>query len=67
VVAAIVGRDEEVNALEAYLDRTIARPVALVLEGEAGIGTSTLSRAAVEEASAEVHARTRRASGGGAW
>lgn len=48
----IVGRDEELTALRAFLDRTARGPAALVLEGEAGIGKSTLWLAGVEHARA---------------
>ena len=46
----IVGRDAELRSLSAFLDRTAAGPAALVLEGEAGIGKSTLWLAGVEAA-----------------
>ncbi len=48
----VVGRDEELSSLHAFLDRRVAGkgPIAFALEGEAGIGKSTLWRAAVEEA-----------------
>ena len=46
----IVGRDEELRSLSAFLDRTAAAPIGLVLEGEAGIGKSTLWLAGVEAA-----------------
>src|SRR5829696_6588999 len=48
----VVGRDEEVKSLVGFLDRCTGHrgPVALALEGEAGIGKSTLWRAAVEDA-----------------
>ncbi len=48
----VVGRDEELSSLRAFLDRRVAGqgPIAFALEGEAGIGKSTLWRAAVEEA-----------------
>jgi len=46
----IVGRDEELRSLSAFLDRTTEGPAALVLEGEAGIGKSTLWLAGVEAA-----------------
>jgi AAA ATPase-like protein len=49
----IVARDEELRSIEAFLERTSEEPAALVLEGEAGIGKSTLWRAAVEEANAQ--------------
>ena len=49
----VVGRDAELRSLSAFLGRraTVDGPIALALEGEAGIGKSTLWRAAVEEAS----------------
>jgi predicted ATPase len=43
---AIVGREAELAAIEAFLDAMPARPSALVIEGEAGIGKSTLWLAA---------------------
>jgi DNA-binding CsgD family transcriptional regulator len=46
----IVGRDEELRSLSAFLDRTTEGPATLVLEGEAGIGKSTLWLAGVEAA-----------------
>src|SRR5215217_3883602 len=48
----LVGRDEELGALSAFLDRRAEGegPFAISLEGEAGIGKSTLWHAAVEEA-----------------
>ena len=47
----IVGRDEELGSLHSFLDREGgAGATALVLEGEAGIGKSTLWLAAVEAA-----------------
>jgi len=54
MAVAVVGRDEELGALSALLDRRPAAdgPLALALEGEAGIGKSTLWRAAVEDARA---------------
>jgi DNA-binding CsgD family transcriptional regulator len=48
----IVGRDAELAAVQAFVERG-AVPVALVVEGEPGIGKSTLWRAGVE------HARSR--------
>lgn len=41
-VGAIVGRDAEAMAIEAFLDRAAQGPAALVIEGPAGIGKSTL-------------------------
>ena len=48
----VVGRDVEPGALSAFLDRrgAVRGPIAIALEGDAGIGKSTLWRAAVEEA-----------------
>jgi DNA-binding CsgD family transcriptional regulator len=46
----IVGRDEELRSLSAFLDRTAEAPMGLVLEGDAGIGKSTLWLAGVEAA-----------------
>ncbi len=48
----IVGRDEELACLRAFADRPGAGTAALLLEGEAGIGKSTLWRAGVEAARA---------------
>lgn len=50
-MGGIVGRRDELEGLLAFLVSASGRPRALVLEGEAGIGKSTLWRAAVEEAS----------------
>ena len=52
VVRAIVGREDELGLIRAFLDRAADAPRALVLDGEAGIGKSTLWQAAVEEARA---------------
>jgi DNA-binding CsgD family transcriptional regulator len=46
----IVGREVELASIHAFLDRPAEGPVAIVLEGEAGIGKSTLWLAAVEAA-----------------
>ena len=48
----VVGREEELSALSALLERREAAtgPIAIALEGEAGIGKSTLWHAAVEDA-----------------
>ncbi len=46
----IVGRDEELGSLNAFLDQEAGEPLALVLEGAAGIGKSTLWGAGVEAA-----------------
>jgi DNA-binding CsgD family transcriptional regulator len=50
--AEIVGRNEELSSLYAVLDRAAVGLAALVLEGEAGIGKSTLWRAGVDAARA---------------
>src|SRR5438128_10773563 len=49
----IVSREEELASIHAFIDEVRAGPAALVLEGEAGIGKSTLWLAGAE------HARTR--------
>jgi DNA-binding CsgD family transcriptional regulator len=46
----IVGRDKELRSLSAFFERMAEGPAALVLEGEAGIGKSTLWVAGVEAA-----------------
>lgn len=48
----VVGREEELASLHGFLDRRepAQGPIAVALEGEAGIGKSTLWRAAVESA-----------------
>jgi DNA-binding CsgD family transcriptional regulator len=48
----VVGRDEELGALHAFLERRVpvTAPTAVALEGEAGIGKSTLWRAAIDAA-----------------
>src|SRR5215207_2308799 len=50
--AEMVGREEELSSLYAVLDRTADGPAALVLEGEAGVGKSTLWRAGIDAARA---------------
>ena len=45
-----IGRDAEGAVIEAFLDRIASGPVALVLSGPAGIGKSTVWRAAIDEA-----------------
>jgi DNA-binding CsgD family transcriptional regulator len=52
MVLEIVARDAELAAVHAFVGRTAAMPAALVLEGEPGIGKSTLWLAAVERAQA---------------
>jgi DNA-binding CsgD family transcriptional regulator len=46
----IVGRDWELDAVYVFLDQTAEGPAAMVLEGEAGIGKSTLWLAGVAAA-----------------
>ena len=48
----VVGRDEDLSSLHAVLDRRPAAqgPIAIALEGEAGIGKSTLWSAVVDDA-----------------
>ena len=48
----MVGRDTELGSVHAFIDETESGPAALVLEGEAGIGKSTLWEAGVEHARA---------------
>jgi DNA-binding CsgD family transcriptional regulator len=54
MAAAVVGREEELGVLEALLDTRAAAhgPTAAALEGEAGIGKSTLWREAIAAARA---------------
>jgi predicted ATPase len=49
----IVSREEELAFLDVFIGEVQARPAALVIEGEAGIGKSTLWLAAVEQARAQ--------------
>ena len=49
----IVGREEELSSLKAFVDHARQGPAMLVLEGEAGIGKSTLWEAGVEHARAQ--------------
>jgi DNA-binding CsgD family transcriptional regulator len=60
VVGEIVGRDYELGLIRAFLDGGNRAPRALVLEGEAGIGKSTLWHAAVEEAGVAARVLTSR-------
>src|SRR2546423_9247610 len=50
MVFEIVGREAELASLDAFIDETEGGAAALVLEGEAGVGKSTLWGAAVEHA-----------------
>jgi DNA-binding CsgD family transcriptional regulator len=51
VESAIVGRDADVAAVERFLDRVAKDGGALIVEGEAGIGKTTIWRAALVSAS----------------
>jgi DNA-binding CsgD family transcriptional regulator/tetratricopeptide (TPR) repeat protein len=51
-MAAVVGRDRELEALRRFLDLPVTTTRTLVVEGEAGIGKSTLWQSAVELARA---------------
>ena len=44
---AVVGRERELSCLESFLDAVPAGPVGLLLEGEAGVGKTTLWKEAV--------------------
>lgn len=46
----IVGRAEELTAIDRFLDAAVAAPAGLFLEGEPGIGKTTLMNAAVKRA-----------------
>jgi DNA-binding CsgD family transcriptional regulator len=48
----VVGREDELASIYAFVDRADATPAALVLEGGPGIGKSTLWRAGVDHARA---------------
>src|SRR2546430_16633241 len=50
MVFEIVGREAELASLNAFIGEMEGGPAALVLEGEAGVGKSTLWGAAVEHA-----------------
>jgi DNA-binding CsgD family transcriptional regulator len=49
-MGTVVGRDRELEEIAAFLDLAGGEPRALLIEGEAGIGKTTLWRAAVHEA-----------------
>ena len=53
MVSSIIGRDAELATLGAFIAESAERPAAMVLEGEPGIGKSTLWLAAVEAARAK--------------
>ena len=50
---AIVGREDELSSMRAFVDDAMHGPATLVLEGEAGIGKSTLWEAGVARARAQ--------------
>ena len=50
VESEVVGREQELAAIEAFLDAPPGGPAALLVEGEAGIGKTTLWLAAVQAA-----------------
>jgi predicted ATP-dependent serine protease len=50
VAREIVSREDELASIHAFIGRTEIAPSALVLEGEPGIGKSTLWLAGVEHA-----------------
>jgi DNA-binding CsgD family transcriptional regulator len=49
----IVGREDELSSLQAFVDHATRGPATLVVEGVAGIGKSTLWEAGVEHARAQ--------------
>jgi DNA-binding NarL/FixJ family response regulator len=49
-MSEVVGREQELGSVYAFLDRPVAGPAGFVLEGEPGIGKSTLWLAAVAAA-----------------
>ena len=50
MAAAVIGRDDELGAIQAFLAEVDQGPAALVLSGEAGIGKTTLWEVGVEAA-----------------
>jgi DNA-binding CsgD family transcriptional regulator len=53
MLVEVVGRDEELASVNAFIGEPEVTPAALVLEGEAGIGKSTLWQEGVEHARAQ--------------
>ncbi len=49
----LVGRRQELAAIEDFLEGEVEGPVALLVEGEAGIGKTHLWREGVERAAAQ--------------
>jgi DNA-binding CsgD family transcriptional regulator len=63
VASAVIGREDELAQIERFLERAVSggRPAVLLLEGEPGIGKSTLWRVAVARAREKgVHVLTAR-------
>ncbi len=54
-ISSLVGRDDELGAIEAFLDGIRQGPCALVLSGEPGIGKTILWEAGVEAAQERFH------------
>ena len=52
---AVIGRDEELGAVRAFLERLADRPGALVLSGEPGIGKTVLWEEGVSQAMGNSH------------
>src|SRR5262245_62331846 len=50
MTTAVIGREEELDAIEAFLAGVERGPTALVLSGEPGIGKTILWEAGIEEA-----------------
>ena len=48
--SAVVGRDAEIRTIEGFLARVVSGPAALVIEGAAGIGKTTVWVSACERA-----------------
>src|SRR5262245_60068361 len=48
--APMIGRRDELGAIERHLDAPVRRPAALVLEGEPGVGKTTLWQAGIAAA-----------------
>ena len=46
----VVGRESEIDSVHAFSDAVPRGPVALVIQGEAGIGKTTLWRAGIADA-----------------
>jgi hypothetical protein len=51
ISGAVIGRDAELEFVQAFLDEVGGGPAGLVLSGEAGIGKTILWQAGVEDAS----------------